>query len=147
MPVDDPVHEERSYLGESLLVFEAVHDFYNLPCPEHMFSAQTANDLLLILLIFVMIALDNHANKALEADSRDNRLVNEFDLEKLSGGLRRWLHGCRLLSLESSQFSLLLLEEHRISCKGESQQTSLVNWVEETVNVFGSWRVPVCFSI
>ena len=154
MSIHYSVHEERSNFGKRFEIFEGVQEFHSLSCPEHMFTSKVADHFFLILLIFILIALGYHSNKALKGMIWYYWLINEVNLEDLlwyyclNWKRNSWLGtGCSLCLFNLLEFRLLLLECKWIYSEWKHQCTRAVNWIKQPVDVFRSRWVPIGFTI
>jgi len=150
VPIDHSVQQEGCNLGQLFKVFERSHQLSGLSGPEHMLSGEASYQVLLILLILVVVALNDKIDKAFESRVGDHGLIDELNLEKFdwsSGGLRSSRGRRRICGIELGLLGLLLLEENRVCSEGESKQACLVNGLEKSVGIFSCRWVPVGLTI
>jgi hypothetical protein len=113
MSVNDSIHQAWSDLCKRFNIFERIENFDSLPCPKHVLPRKVFHQFFLVLLIFRLIALTNHTDKALKPNSINYWLVDKFNFQKLiwrfnlsrGSTSSRWLTLC---SLEELGLNLLV---------------------------------------
>lgn len=81
MSINDPVHNEGSDVCELFEVLESVNEFLGLLCPHHVIFSHTSHEFFLILIVFILVALDDHFYETLETYSADDWLIDKINFQ------------------------------------------------------------------
>jgi hypothetical protein len=98
--VDGSAHEVGNHFAKELLVLVGVEQLTSLTGPEHMLLGDIPDQLLQVVVVLVLEALDDHVHHPLNAHLSDLWLFYEVDLNNLCGGLHEgqdWRRFVRIL--------------------------------------------------